>query len=110
MNKKKPKFKRQHSDAKKRVQGKGWRHPRGIDSEQREHLKSRGKHPRIGYGSPKSSRGLHPTGVKEVMVKTLGDLAKVGEGMAARLYSKLGKRKRAEIVAKAKEKKVRVLN
>lgn len=109
MNKKKPTFKRQHS-SKKRVEGKGWRHPRGIDSEQRKHYKCKGAHPRIGYGSPKAERGLHPTGVKEVMVRTLSDLAKVGEGMAARLYSKLGKRKRVEITAKAKEKNIKVLN
>jgi len=107
---KKPTFKRQHADAKKRVKGKGWRHPHGIDSEQREHVKSKGAHPRIGYGSPKATKGLHPTGVREVLVRTAADLAKVGEGMAARLYSKLGKRKRAEITAEAKEKKIKVLN
>ncbi|MFC2174942.1 eL32 family ribosomal protein [archaeon] len=109
MKTKKPTFKRQHS-SKKRVEGKGWRHPRGIDSEQREHLKSKGAHPRVGYGSPKATKGLHPTGVKEVIIKTISDLAKVGDGMAARLSSTLGKKKRAKIVETAKEKKIKVLN
>ena len=109
MKPKKPKFKRQHS-SKKRVQRTGWKHPRGIDSEQREHIKSKGAHPRVGYGSPKATKGLHPTGVKEVLVKTFADLSKVGEGMAARLHSKLGKRKRALITEQAKEKKIKVLN
>lgn len=109
MKAKKPKFKRQHS-CKKRVEGKGWRHPRGIDSEQRKNVKSKGAHPRVGYGAPKASRGMHPSGVKEVLVKTISDLTKVGDGMAARLSSKLGKKKREEIAAMAKEKKIKVLN
>lgn len=109
MKVKKPTFKRQHGE-KKRVQGKSWRKPRGIDSRQQKHKKDRGALPRIGYGTPKDTRGTHPTGVKEVLIKTADDLAKVGEGMAARLSSKLGKKKRAEIVKKAEEKKIKVLN
>ena len=109
MKPKKPKFKRQHS-TKKRVEGKGWRKPRGIDSAQARSEKSRGAKPRVGYGSPKTIKGLHPTGVKETVIRTAKDLADVGEGIAVRLYSKLGKKKREELRKKAEEKKVKVLN
>ncbi len=109
MNAKKPTFKRQHSDV-KRIEGKGWRKPRGIDSRQGKHKQDRGALPKIGYGNTKTDRGLHPSGVKEILIKTAADLAQVGEGMAARLYSKLGKKKRDEIRKTAEEKKIKVLN
>ena len=110
MKPKKPTFKRQHSSKIKRVEGKGWRHPRGIDSAQQRHDKSRGMHPRIGYSGPSETRGLHPTGVKELLVKNLTDLEGVGENTALRIASAVGKRKREMIVEKAKELKLKVLN
>ena len=110
MKSKKPTFKRQHSSKIKRVEGKGWRHPRGIDSAQQSHDKSRGAHPRIGYGTPKDEKDLHPSGLKEVLVEKMSDLTNIGEGMAARLSARLGKKKRAEIIGKAEEKKIKVLN
>jgi len=109
MRVKKPTFKRQHSE-KKRIRGKGWRKPRGIDSQQQKHAKDRGALPRIGYGSPKAIRGSHPSGAMEILVKTAADLEKIAEGMAARLSSTLGKKKREEIRKKAEEKKIKVLN
>jgi large subunit ribosomal protein L32e len=105
----KPRFKRQQW-TKGRVSYRGWRHPRGIDSRQRGGMKCLGAHPRAGWATAKATRGLHPTGVKEVMVRTMADLAAVGEGMAARLYSNLSKRKKDAIRKKAEEKKVKVLN
>lgn len=108
MKAKKPSFKRQ--GVKARIKGKGWRKPRGIDSRQRKHKVDRGAHPKIGYSAPSKLRGLHPTGLKEVMIKTAADLTKIGEGMAARLYSKLGKKKREEIRKAAEKKKIKVLN
>lgn len=109
MSVKKPTFKRQHSE-KKRIQGKSWRKPRGIDSRQQKHKKDRGALPRVGYGTPKAVRGSHPTGVREVLVKTMADLETVVDGMVARLSSTLGKKKREGIRKKAEEKKIKVLN
>ena len=109
MRTKKPTFKRQHSE-KKRIKGKGWRKPRGIDSDQQRHTQDRGAVPRVGYGNPKAVRGTHPTGAKEILVKTVKDLEKVVAGTAARFSSTLGKKKRDELRKKAEEKKIRVLN
>lgn len=108
MRVKKPKFQRQNPN-KKRVQKK-WRHPRGIDSLQQCHDRSKGRHPRVGYGSPRVVRGMHPTGVREFLVYSMADLAHVGEGMAARLSSTLGGRKRGAIEKAAEQKKIKVLN
>ncbi len=109
MRAKKPAFKRQHNE-KKRVSKKGWRAPRGIDSRQQKHKKDRGAIPKVGYGSPKASKGTHPSGTKEMLVRSSADLSKVTGKMAARLSSALGKKKREALLKEAEEKKIRVLN
>ena len=62
--KKKPRFIRQQLWQFKKLDDK-WRRPRGRHSKQRRHYKYRPPIPRIGYGSPKKVRGLHPSGFKE---------------------------------------------
>ncbi len=106
-----PTFQKQYSHMKKRAQKSGWRKPRGIDSKQRKNVKAKGAHPRIGYSAPSKSRGLHPSGYEEVYVRNMDDLMKIDpETQAARLSATLGKKKREEILAKANELKIRVLN
>lgn len=104
----KPKFPRQHISYKKRVKKK-WRKPRGIDSEQRRGIRARGAKPSIGYGSPRKERGMHPSGYFPVLVRNLKDLEKLGEKHVIRI-ARVGKKKKALILAKCMEKKLRVLN
>ncbi len=105
-----PKFKKQHM-VKKRLEKTGWRKPRGIDSEQRKNKKSRGAHPKIGYASPRKTRYLHPNGLKEVYVKNISDLLSIDpKKEAARISGSLGKKKRNEIIMKADELKITILN
>ncbi len=106
-----PTFQKQYSHMKKRAQKTGWRKPRGIDSKQRKHVKAKGAHPRIGYGAPSEKKGLHPSGYEEVYVRNMNDLLKIDpETQAARLAANLGKKKKEEILAKADELKIKVLN
>jgi large subunit ribosomal protein L32e len=106
---KKPEFKR-HGAYVKRA-GESWRRPRGRDNKMRKNEKAKGKRPSVGFGAPKELRGLHPSGFKEVMVANVNDLMKIDkEREAARIISKVGKKKKAEIVNKAKELGIRVLN
>ncbi len=86
---------------------KSWRKPRGIDNKQRLKLKSRPKHPVIGYRNPKEIRGLHPSGRKPVIVHNTKELRKVAQeyGSEAIVYiaSTVGGRKRAQMREEAKK-------
>ena len=85
-----------------------WRKPRGIDLDKGlQH----GFRPKIGYRNQKEIRGLHPSGYFEILVCNENDLEKINPKInAARLSSRLGKRKRNEIIKKANEKGIWVLN
>jgi large subunit ribosomal protein L32e len=84
-----------------------WRLPRGIDIFFR---KEDGSMPRIGYRVPKEFRHFHPSGMREVMVANPSELSKVGKDVVVRISGTVGKRKRKEIIKKAKEAGVKVLN
>lgn len=106
---KKPKFNR-HGAYVKRV-SKSWRRPRGRDNKMRINEKAKGKRPSIGFGAPKHQRGLHPSGFKEVLISNVNDLMRIDKTKeAARINAKVGKRKKIEIVNKAKEFGIKVLN
>lgn len=109
LKRKKPDFKRQESWRYKRLKP-SWRRPRGIDSKMR--LKKRGwpKSVDTGYRSPRDVRGLHPSGFEEVIVHNVNELESIKPGQAARISHTVGRRKRAEIIRRAEELKVYLLN
>lgn len=107
---KKPKFKRQEQSRYKRLANK-WRRPRGLHSKLRTKKKGKGSRPSIGYGNPESIKGLHPSGLREVRVSNPSDLEGVDQkSQAVRIAGSVGKRKRMEILKKAKKMKLKVLN
>ena len=109
--KKKPKFLRQMWKAYKRIRKVKWRRPKGSQSKLRKRMKGKGAVVSIGYGSPKEVRGLHPCGLKEVLVHNPKELEKVDpEREVVRISSRVGKKKRIEIIKKAEELKIKVLN
>ena len=73
MSHKRPKFKRQNWFRYKRL-GDKWRRPRGIHSKMRRHFKYRIPVVQSGFRGPAETRGLHPSGFKEVMINNSGDL------------------------------------
>jgi len=110
MRKRKPRFIRQQLWQFKKLDDK-WRRPRGRHSKQRRHYKYRPPLPRIGYGTPKKVRGLHPSGFRERMVYNVRDLEGIDpEKEAVRIGGTVGRKKREEIIAKADEMGIRVLN
>jgi len=110
IKRRKPEFIRKRGKIYKRL-GLKWRRPKGIHSQLRKHKKEAGNVPKPGYGSPKSVKGLHPSGFKEIIVYNLKDLEKVNqEKQACRIASNVGKKKRLDIMKKAEELKIKVLN
>lgn len=105
-----PKFVRWLSTSLKRVKS-PWRKPQGINSKVRAKLKGKLPMPTAGYGAPKKLRYLHPSGFKDILIYNVKDLEKVTAGKeAVRIAATVGKRKRNEILKKAEEMKLKVLN
>ncbi len=107
---KKPKFRRQENWRYKRLK-ENWRKPRGIDNKMRRKVKGWPSLPNIGYRCPKDSRGVHPSGLLEVRVYNVDDLDKVRPDVeVVRIAHTVGARKRIEILNKAKEIGIHVIN
>jgi len=108
---KKPRFLRQLAQTYERRLGLKWRKPRGSQSKLRKHKKSKGFMPSVSYGTPKALRYLHPSGFREVLVNDIKDLEKIDASKeAVKISHGVGKKKRQEILKKAEEKKIKVLN
>jgi len=66
---------------------------------------------KVGYRGPRLARGLHPSGFEEVIVRNPEELEKVDpRRQAVRIASSVGRRKRAEIIKRAEELGITVLN
>ena len=105
-----PEFLRQEWFRYKRL-GECWRRPKGLHSKMRKGLKYRPPRVKIGYRGPRLARGLHPSGFEEVMVYRVEDLERINpERQAIRIGGTVGVRKRIDIVKKADEMGIRVLN
>jgi large subunit ribosomal protein L32e len=104
-----PLFKRPNRAQKARVSD-VWRKPRGIDSKQRMHLAWAGAHPDVGWRTPAETRGLHPSGAREVLVRNGAELEAAASGTVVRFAAQLGGRKRAALRERARAKGLRVLN
>jgi len=110
MKSSKPAFMRPESWRYKRLKP-NWRKPKGIDHKVRLSMKGSPPLVRVGYGTPSSLRGLHPSGLREVRVENPAQLEGVDRKTSAvRIGSTVGRNKRREIVRLAKERGIRVLN
>ena len=112
MRRRRIKFERYGWRRKKKL-GKSWRRPRGHDNKMREHIAAKGARVQVGYRRKKEERGLHPSGVREVLVFNPNDLAQAeaaSEETAVRIAATVGKRKRGAIEAEAAKLELKVLN
>lgn len=88
-----------------------WRRPRGIDNKMRQNRKGWPRSVNVGWGSPKAVRGLHPSGMEEVLVFNVGDLTIIDpETQVARIGHAVGMRKKITIVDEAVKRGIKVLN
>ena len=110
INKIRPHFKRFESWRFVRIKDQ-WRKPRGIDNKMRTELQGWPKSVKIGYRGPAAVRGLHSSGMEEVMVWNTKDLEKVDtETQVARIGGTVGGRKKETMLEKAEELKIKILN
>ena len=106
-----PKFIRPESWRYKRLET-TWRKPKGIDNHQRKQ-KSRGRPGlvKVGYGTPKIAKGLHPSVYTDNLVNNLTDLEKLNPKKdGIRFGHSVGAKKRRELMKIILEKKFKVFN
>ena len=107
---KRPEFIRQESWRYDRL-AENWRKPKGKDNKMRKQKSGMPALVKIGYRGPKIARGLHPSGYTDNVVHNVTELISLDPKKdAARLGHTVGKRKRIEIIAKANELGIKVLN
>src|SRR3989304_5163029 len=107
---KKPEFLRSESWRYSKM-SESWRRPRGLDHKMRRKIKGWPPMVSAGYKGPKVARGLHPSGYWEVLVHNTKEVSAINpETQAARIAHTVGRKKRAQIIAEARAKKVVVLN
>jgi len=120
MNRRRITFERYGWHKKKKLST-SWRRPRGHDNKMREHIAAKGAMVKVGYRRKRDERGLHPSGVREVLVHNPAELAQTersgsgsgsgsGDNFAVRIAATVGRRKREEIEAAAAKLGIRVLN
>jgi len=110
IKKRTPHFLRDEGFRYKRIP-KNWRRPTGYTSKLRINLKYRPSKVRIGFRAPKIVRGLHASGFKEMIIHTVKELETIDpKKQAVRIGSTVGTKKRLEIVKRADELDIRVLN
>ncbi len=87
-----------------------WRKPRGPKNPIRRRVKGRPAMPEIGYRKPRKLRGLHPSGLEEVLVHNPKDLEALDPSKhIARIAHGVGKKKREVIIKRARELGIRVV-
>ncbi|MFH1511170.1 MAG: 50S ribosomal protein L32e [Candidatus Woesearchaeota archaeon] len=110
VKKKKPKFYRQDSHKKAKLEL-AWRKPKGLHSKMRLGKRGYRRSVEIGWGSPRAVKGLHRNGLAMVTVHNTKDLEKIDpKKQGALVAATVGQRKRIQIAREAIQKKITVLN
>ncbi len=111
---KRPYFIRFNPSNLKRIK-ESWRKPKGGDSKVRKKKKGKPRMPSIGFRSPKKVRGLLRDGTKPILIHNIKDLEKIEkenkkEEVSIIIAATVGKKKRKEIIKKAEEKGMKIIN
>jgi large subunit ribosomal protein L32e len=105
----KPDFKQQNFGKKKKIADR-WKRPRGIQSKMRHRFKGYPIMVSKGWRSPAEVRGLDRLGNETVIVYNVQEVAKVEKHKAIVISGNVGNKKRMEIILKAEELKIPVVN
>ena len=106
----KPRVRRSESWRYTRI-SESWRRPTGKSSRMRKKRRGWALSPAIGYGSNRKYRGLHPCGVKEIIIHNVNELENVfPDQKAIRISATIGERKRLRIMEHAQQLGYKILN
>ena len=110
MKERKPEFIRQDNPKRMKLNYK-WRKPKGVHSKIRHHFKGRRKMPSPGYKSPAAVKGLHSTVLEMIRVFSAEEVSKIKKDTQGIIVPRTaGRKKKLEILKKAKDLDVQVLN
>lgn len=110
MSYRRPRFVREESWRYKRVK-ESWRAPKGKTSRVRRSKKGWPAVVKIGYSRPRATRGLHPSGLREILVWRPKDLGSLDPKLhVGRIAHTVGEKKRVQILEEAKKANIRILN
>jgi len=105
-----PRFIRQESWRYVRVKER-WRRPRGKNSKMRLGMRGWPKIVKIGYKKSRKGRGLHPSGLEEIIVRRPADLEKINaKTQIVKIGHTVGERNRNAIMERAQALELRVAN
>lgn len=105
-----PHFVREESWRYKRVKT-SWRSPKGKSSRVRRSKNGWPPVVKIGYSHAKATRGVHPSGLREVLIWRPKDLEGLDpKTQVARIGHTVGENKRVQITEEAKKTNIRILN
>jgi large subunit ribosomal protein L32e len=105
----KPDFKQQNFSRKKKISDR-WRRPKGLQSKMRHKFKGYNIMVSKGWRSPAEVRGLDRLGNETIIVYNVEEVSKVEKHQAIIISGNVGNKKRMEIIAKAEELKIPVVN
>ncbi len=109
IKKKKPEFIRQDAHKRKKV-GWKWRKPKGHQSKMRRNLRGYKRKVQVGFGSPNEVKGMHSSGVNTIIVNNIKEMESAEKGIGIIIAANVGERKKIDILKKAKENNVKILN
>ena len=86
-----------------------WRKPKGMHSKMRQKRKGYPKTVSIGYGTPKDEAGKIKGNIP-MIINNIDELNNIGKENIAIISRRIGARKKINIIKKADEMKIKILN
>jgi len=103
------KFTRKDITKKKRIANTGWRKPKGITNKKRLNKKGHSPNVRTGYGTPNKEKNKI-NGLQIIKINNLKELSSINPKIQAITIGKTGKQKKLQIIKKAEEQKITIIN